>query len=96
MISTSTYTGVPAPVMPPSDPWFPDPPRTQKQLDYMEQETLIKQREATERLHAEMRKETVESEDIHQKMYEIASKNWTTVKETKGWQSGTGYGQFRG
>jgi hypothetical protein len=50
-----------------------------------------------------------EPADIHQKLYEVATKNWTTVGETQisaqggsenfqegpgGWQSGTGYGQF--
>ncbi len=49
--------------------------------------------------------ETKESDDIHQKMYEIASKNWSTVAETQGgsenfqsgpggWNSGNGMGQF--
>ena len=44
-------------------------------------------------------------ENIHQKMYEIATKNWTTVGETQGgsenfhegpggWNSGNGMGQF--
>lgn len=79
------YIGVPAPVIAPSDPWFSDPPMSQKQMDYMERETEIKKQE-----------EGVEDPDIHQKMYEIATKNWTTVKETEGWQSGTGYNQFRG
>ena len=83
-MDTPPYTGVPAPVVPPSDSWFQDPPRTQKQEDYMEMETEIKKENQGK-----------EDPDIHQKMYEIATKNWTTVKETKGWQSGTGYGQFR-
>ena len=83
-MDTPPYTGVPAPVVPPSDSWFQDPPRTQKQEDYMEMETEIKKENQGK-----------EDPDIHQKMYEIATKNWTTVKETKGWQSGTGYSQFR-
>jgi len=83
-MDTPPYTGVPAPVVPPSDSWFQDPPRTQKQEDYMEIETEVKKENQGK-----------EDPDIHQKMYEIATKNWTTVKETKGWQSGTGYGQFR-
>lgn len=83
-MDTPPYTGIPAPVVPPSDSWFQDPPRTQKQEDYMEMETEIKKENQGK-----------EDPDIHQKMYEIATKNWTTVKETKGWQSGTGYGQFR-
>ena len=83
-VPTPPYTGVPAPVVPPSDTWFEDPPRTEKQVDYMERETEIKQENQGK-----------EDPEIHQKMYEIATKNWTTVKETSGWQSGTGYGQFR-
>lgn len=86
-IEEEVYTGVPAPVVPPSDPWFQDPPRTQKQLDYMERET-------------QMKKENQDKEDpdIHQILYEMAARNWTSVKETQddGWQSGTGYNQFRG
>ena len=50
--------------------------------------------------------ETCESHDIHAKMYEIATQNWTTVAETQGgsenfqegpggWNSGTGLGQFQ-
>jgi len=83
-MDTPPYTGVPAPVVPPSDTWFEDPPRTEKQVDYMEREAEIKQENQGK-----------EDPEIHQKMYEIATKNWTTVKETEGWQSGTGYGQFR-
>ena len=67
----------------------------------MEQETLVKQQEEQERSE-----ETCESEDIHAKMYEIATQNWTTVAETQGgsenfqegpggWNSGTGLGQFQ-
>ena len=47
----------------------------------------------------------VESEDIHQKMYDIATQNWNTVSESQGgsenfqegpggWNSGTGHNQF--
>lgn len=82
---TPTYTGVPAPVIAPSDPWFSDPPMSQKQMDYMEREVEIKKKE-----------DRVEDPDIHQKIYEIATRGWATVKESKGWQSGTGYNQFRG
>ena len=43
------YTGVPAPVYLEDDPWFgPAPARSQKQLDYIEQETFIKQQQAQE------------------------------------------------
>ena len=95
------YIGVPAPAYLTDDPWFgPAPVLTEKQMDYMAQETEIKMAEEME--HSEV---TCESHDIHAKMYEIATKNWTTVAETQGgsenfqegpggWNSGTGLGQF--
>tara|TARA_A100001234_G_scaffold199317_1_gene190604 strand:+ start:591 stop:1016 length:426 start_codon:yes stop_codon:yes gene_type:complete len=93
------YTGVPAPAYLEDDPWFgPAPIKSEKQLDYMEQETLVKQQQ-----HQETH--SVEPENIHEMMYKIASKNWNTVSETQGgsenfqegpggWNSGTGMGQF--
>ena len=100
-LDSPPYIGVPAPVYLKDDPWFgPAPEYTEKQQEY-------RQQEATERLHEELREEkkTCESHDIHAKMYEIATKNWTTVAETQGgsenfqegpggWNSGTGYNQF--
>ena len=61
----------------------------------MEQETFIKQQQ-----HQETH--SVESEDIHQKMYDIATQNWNTVSESQGgsenfqegpggWNSGNGW-----
>jgi hypothetical protein len=97
--NTSGYTGVPAPAYLEDDPWFgPAPVRTKKQLDYMEQETKIKEEE-------KRFKTSCESHDIHQRMYEIATKNWNTVGESQGgsenfqegpggWNSGNGFNQF--
>lgn len=77
---TTPYTGTPAPVYLNDDPWFgPAPIPTENQKDYMERETKIKQEE--KKIKSE---ETCESEDIHAKMYEIATQNWTTVEETQG------------
>ena len=96
------YIGVPAPAYLEDDPWFgPAPVRTKKQMDYMAQEAEIKMVEEQERSE-----KTCESHDIHAKMYEIATKNWTTVSETQGgsenfqegpggWNSGTGLSQFQ-
>ena len=96
------YIGVPAPAYLTDDPWFgPAPVLTEKQMDYMAQETEIKMVEEMENSEV-----TCESHDIHAKMYEIATKNWTTVAETQGgsenfqegpggWNSGTGLGQFQ-
>ena len=107
-VDKQPYTGIPAPVVSATDDWFssPDgfvePVYTEKQRDYMEQETIVKMQE--EMQHTEI---TCESENIHQQMYEIATKNWNTVGETQGgsenfqegpggWSSGTGYqGQFK-
>ena len=100
------YVGVPAPILNPVDEWFASPygcssAITEKQQDYMVQEAEIKMVEEQERSE-----KTCESHDIHAKMYEIATKNWTTVAETQGgsenfqegpggWNSGTGLGQFQ-
>ena len=89
------YTGVPAPPYLQDDPWFgPAPTYSQKQLDYMVQETEIKQKEREENF-------SVESEDIHQRMYEIATQNSPTTTQLNPpggsenvWMSGTGMGQF--
>ena len=89
------YTGVPAPAYLEDDPWFgPAPTYSQKQLDYMVQETEIKQKEREENF-------SVESEDIHQRMYEIATQNSPTTIQLNPpggsenvWMSGTGMGQF--
>ena len=95
------FVGVPAPAYLEDDPWFgPAPVRSEKQLDYMEQETRIKQQQDQETHH-----ETVESEDIHAKMYEIATASKGTAVQRdpiggsesfheSGWMSGTGMGQF--
>ena len=89
------YIGVPAPAYLKDDPWFgPAPNYTEKQLDYMVQETEVKRQEREENF-------SVESEDIHQKMYEIANQNSPTTIQLNPpggsenvWMSGTGMGQF--
>ena len=60
----------------------------------MVQETEIKQKEREENF-------SVESEDIHQRMYEIATQNSPTTIQLNPpggsenvWMSGTGMGQF--
>ena len=99
------YTGIPAPAYLNDDPWFGSAPvRSEKQLDYMERETQMKQQE--DAIRSEF---TVESEDIHAMMYEIATaSNGTAVQRDPiggsenfqggdngyGWMSGTGMGQF--
>ena len=70
------YLGVPAPPYLPEDPWFPAPVLSEKQMTY---------KEAHEQAVAEelILDESKESEDIHQKLYETATKNWTTVAESQ-------------
>ena len=94
-----TYTGVPAPAYLEDDEWFgPAPVRSQKQIDYMEKEVEMKQQERQQNF-------SVEPDDIHQKMYEIATQNHNTTIDLNppggsenfhegpgGWTSGTGWG----
>ena len=87
------YIGIPAPAYLEDDEWFgPAPVRTEKQLDYMVQEMEIKRQEREENF-------SVESDDIHERMYEIAtSSSPTTVQlnppggsenfQDTGWMSG--------
>ena len=96
------YTGVPAPAYLEDDPWFgPAPVRSEKQLDYMEQEIETKRQEREQNF-------SVEPDNIHQKMYEIATKNHNTTIHLNppggsenfqegpgGWNSGTGWGQVK-
>ena len=74
------YTGIPAPAYLPDDEWFgPTPNLTEKQKDYMAVEMEWKIEEEKKR-----KESGVEPDDIHQKMYEIATSNWNTVVETQG------------
>jgi len=76
--NTSSFVGVPAPIYLKDDPWFgPAPIKSEKQLDYMEQETLIKKQQYQEN-------HSVESENIHEIMYQISTQNWNTVDESQG------------
>ena len=100
-MNSTPYTGVPAPVVLSNDSWFGDVTyKSQKQLDYMEKETEMKRQEREQNF-------SVEPDDIHQKMYEIATKNQNTTLQLNppggsenfhegpgGWNSGNGMGQF--
>ena len=70
------YTGIPAPVLTPVDDWFSSPYGcpTEKQQDYMAQEAEIKKQEAENRQYW-----AKESANIHQEMYEIATKSGATT-----------------
>jgi len=68
------YTGVPAPVYLENDEWFGTAVVSEKSQDYMVQETEIKQQESENRQYW-----TKEPEDIHQVMYEMATKSGATT-----------------
>ena len=71
-IDEDPYVGVPAPEYMVIDPWFGNesPPYAENQQDYMERETEIKKQEAAF---------ASEPENIHQLMYEIATKSSATT-----------------
>ena len=70
------YTGIPAPILTPVDDWFSAPYGcpTEKQQDYMVQEAEIKKQEAENRQYW-----TKESANIHQEMYDLATKSGATT-----------------
>mgnify|MGYP001444249984 FL=1 len=70
------YTGIPAPILTPVDDWFSGPYGcpTEKQQDYMVQEAEIKKQEAENRQYW-----TKESANIHQEMYDLATKSGATT-----------------
>ena len=68
------FVSTPAPVQTPQDPWFVDPPKTEKQIAHAE----VLQKEAEQ--EAEQRKqESCEPENIYQVMYEMATQNSATT-----------------
>ena len=72
------YTGIPAPILTPVDDWFSGPYGcpTEKQQDYMVQEAEIKQQEEENRQYW-----TKESANIHQEMYDLATKSGKTTTQ---------------
>tara|TARA_Y100000004_G_C8690741_1_gene317327 strand:+ start:105 stop:527 length:423 start_codon:yes stop_codon:yes gene_type:complete len=98
------YTGVPAPEYLSEDPWFAPPVLSDKQMTIKEaHEHAV----ADNQILAEGDDGVVESSDIHQKMYEIATKGSATTLQLDppggsenfqsgpgGWNSGTGLRQF--
>ena len=69
------YVGVPAPILNPVDEWFSSSygcpsAVTEKQKDYMEQETVMKQQEQNS---------SIEPANIHQVMYEMATRSGATT-----------------
>ena len=96
------YIGVVAPIVTPFDSWFSKPVKTEKVIAHEEKVAeVVKQKEAEQ-------PKSKEPQNIHQQMYERASKYWGTWKEEiqspggsenfqsgpGGWNSGTGMRQF--
>ena len=69
------YTGVPAPVIAPHDDWFEDPPKTEMQMEY---EHINDDPHDGWWLMPEYQ-DTKEPENIHQLMYEMATKSGATT-----------------
>ena len=66
------YTGVPAPVLTPHDDWFEDAPKTEMQMEY---EHINDDPHDGWWLRPEWQdQETKESANIHQEMYDLASR----------------------
>ena len=95
------YTGIPAPTTLTEDPWFGPAVVSDANKDYMEREY-----EAFKQDALNYYSDSKEPENIHQMMYERASKYWGTWKEEmqspggsenfqSGWNSGNGMGQFK-
>ena len=94
-----SYVGVPAPRVLKDDEWFGPAPISDFNQDYVAQEAEIKQQEQENRQYW-----TNESDNIHQEMYDLATKNGKTTVQLDpvggsetfqegpgGWMSGTGY-----
>ena len=101
------YIGVAAPIITPFDSWFSKPVKTEKVVAHE------KHVAATVEYQKAEQPKSKEPENIHQVMYERASKSFGSWQETlggsenfqsgpggwnsgAGFQSGTGYNQFRG
>ena len=94
----STYIGIPAPDVLPYDPWFGEPPKSERTLYFLQKQ---------EKQLAEQ-PQSKEVDNIHQVMYDKAVKGIATTLALdplpqggsenfqEGWNSGTGMNQFRG
>ena len=76
-IDEDPYVGVPAPIMTPHDDWFEDPPKTEMQMEY---EHINDDPHDGWWLRPEWQDDkSNEPENIHQLMYEIATKSSSTT-----------------
>ena len=101
-VKSEPYIGVPAPLVPSEDPWFPLPIKTEQTII---KETEMKVREAEEKKNQPVSKEP---DNIHELLYNKATKNQSTTVQLDppggsenfqsgpgGWSSGNGMNQFR-
>ena len=97
-----SYIGVAAPVVTPTDTWFSEPVKTEKVIAY---EKHVAQKIEEQKI-IEAAQPKKEAKNIHQMMYERASKSWNSWQENiggsenfqsgpGGWNSGNGMSQFR-
>ena len=70
------YTGVPAPIVLPHDPWFSDPPKSEMQTTH---EEMLE--EASRREEENRKEERKEPENIHEVMYDMATKCGKTTTQ---------------
>ena len=80
------YIGIPAPIVNAADDWFSSyefsqTAFTEKQKDYMEQETNIKIEE-----QKKLKESNQEPKNIHQVMYEISTRTWGTQGGSENFQ----------
>ena len=72
LLNNNEYTGIPAPKYLKDDPWFGKAPLSDENSKYIEKEKEIKNQE-------ELSSPKREPGNIHQKLYEIATKNKSTT-----------------
>jgi len=103
-VEEKPFTGIPAPVIPPYDPWFDSVVLSEKSIQYMIEEVRENQKERENVF-------SVEPDNMHQVMYDVATRSNNTTLDLNppsspggsenfhegpgGWTSGTGLNQFR-
>ena len=71
--SQSSYIGVPAPVILSDDAWFGAATKTEKVVEHVKQQEEVRQQKLAEEPKSK------EPENIHQKMYEMATRSGSTT-----------------
>lgn len=103
-VEEKPFTGIPAPDVLPYDPWFGSVILSEKSIEYMIQEVRENQKERENDF-------SVEPDNMHQVMYDVATRSNNTTLDLNplpspggsenfhegpgGWTSGNGLNQFR-